>query len=319
MSVITTDQRLALADLKAGKIVAIPTETVYGLAADAYCESAIRQVFAVKGRPVDHPLIMHVSANWDLTTWVTFVPTNAKILIKAFWPGPLTLILDLKPNAISPLVTGGQTTIAIRAPAHVAAQALLNGLGRPLVAPSANPFGKISPTTALHVQTGFPTEDFLILDGGRCDVGIESTIVRVTEQGYKILRAGTITIDAIAACLNSPLLQNTANLRVPGKLEQHYQPIKPLWYTMDVANIIPYANQLGKKPYVLTFSAFESMGWPCYRLPQTVNEAAYELYYQLRVADDSAQDCIIIELPPNHPQWEAIAERIMKAGRKLQG
>lgn len=171
MTTITTNVNLALERLEQGDVVAIPTETVYGLAADATNETAIKKIFSIKRRPLNHPLIMHVCHDWDLSQWVTDIPEYAQQMILAFWPGPLTLVLNSKEKAVSPLVNGGQNSIAIRAPQHDLTQQILRQLNRPLVAPSANPFGQVSPTTALHVATSFPNEDFLILDGGRCGRG----------------------------------------------------------------------------------------------------------------------------------------------------
>ena len=168
MPTITTNIDLVLEHLKQGEVVAIPTETVYGLAADATNESAIKKIFSIKKRPLNHPLIMHVCHDWDLNQWVNNVPVYAQHMILAFWPGPLTLVFNSKKDAVHSLVNGGQNSIAIRAPSHPLTEQLLRRLNRPIVAPSANPFGQISPTTALHVAQSFPDEHFLILDGGRC-------------------------------------------------------------------------------------------------------------------------------------------------------
>ena len=238
MSTITTNIELAILQLKQGNIVAIPTETVYGLAGNAEDERAIRKIYALKNRPLNHPLIMHVAQDWDLSQWVAKIPNYVYTLMQHFWPGPLTLVMLIKANQVNPLITGGQDSIALRCPKHPIAQTLLKRLGFPLVAPSANPFGKVSPTTAEHVQYSFKHEELLILDGGRCQVGIESTILAATNpEGYEILRHGLITEQQINAILPAMRLKSTSAIRVPGRLASHYQPEKPLYCFPDSAAI----------------------------------------------------------------------------------
>lgn len=319
MSDITNDLLLVVERLQNNAIAAIPTETVYGLAANAFSEVAIKKVFEVKNRPLNHPLIMHVAPEWDLTTWVAHLSDETQALIKAFWPGPLTIVFPVKPKAIHPLVTGGQNTVAIRAPRHPLVQALLLELGQPLVAPSANPYGKISPTTAQHVQQSFPVDDFIILDGGRCAIGLESTIVNEVAPGqYQILRQGMIDEHDIAAISAEPLIQGRSDTRAPGGLLTHYQPEKRLYYTDDIRGALSILEQQYQSPFVLTFSksSCESGVWS-YTFPLTSDRAAYELYYQLRVADLSLADCILIELPPNIGNWRALREKITKAGELI--
>ena len=227
MTTITTNVNLALERLKQGDVVAIPTETVYGLAADATNETAIKKIFSIKMRPLNHPLIMHVCHDWDLHQWVTDIPEYAQHMIRSFWPGPLTLVFNTKEKAVNSLVNGGQNTIAIRSPKHDLTQQLLRKLNRPLVAPSANPFGQISPTTALHVAASFPNEDFLILDGGRCDVGIESSIIQATHHNrYSVLRPGMIDLKTIERRFSAERPINQSTPRVSGQLDSHYKPKK---------------------------------------------------------------------------------------------
>ncbi|OGV50538.1 MAG: threonylcarbamoyl-AMP synthase, partial [Legionellales bacterium RIFCSPHIGHO2_12_FULL_42_9] len=193
MSIITTDIIAVKNQLDIGEIVAIPTETVYGLAANANNAIAIDKIYCLKQRPYNHPLIMHIASGWDLDQWATAIPSYVYNLIDNFWPGPLTLVLPSRKENICDLITGGQPTIAIRCPGHSLTQQLLHQLGYPLVAPSANPFGKISPTTAAHVQISFHESNLMILDGGRCKLGIESTIIDATRfDSYQILRHGSI-------------------------------------------------------------------------------------------------------------------------------
>ena len=231
MTSITTNVNLALERLEQGDVVAIPTETVYGLAADATNETAIKKIFSIKKRPLNYPLIMHVCHDWDLSQWVTDIPEYAQQMILAFWPGPLTLVLNSKKNTVNSLVNGGQNSIAIRASKHDLTQQLLRKLNRPLVAPSANSFGQISPTTALHVAISFPNEDFLILDGGRCDVGIESSIIQATHHnGYSVLRPGMIQMETIEGRFPSQRSINQSTPRVSEQLDRHYKPQKKLYY-----------------------------------------------------------------------------------------
>jgi len=319
MSCITTDVNLVKERLSMGDIAAIPTETVYGLAADAFSDSAIKKVFSTKKRPIDHPLIMHVAPQWDLTQWVSHIPDYAYALIESFWPGPLTLILPIKLGQVNPLITGGQTSIAIRAPSHALAQELLLKFGKPLVAPSANPFGKISPTTAQHVKHGFPMNDFLILDGGRCSVGVESTIVSALDPlSYEIARPGIIDEDQLAAITSCKGLSGAKNVRVPGGLSSHYQPEKKLYYVDDIGQVSDLLDKGSAAPYVLAFSQrYQGPYLSLYQFPDRVEDAAYELYYRLRIADQSEADFILIELPPKAQGWVVIRERILKAGRPL--
>ncbi len=319
MSTITNDIHLALARLKNDDIVAIPTETVYGLAGSVVSGVAIRKVYATKHRPTNHPLIMHVAAQWDLSQWVSYIPDYAYTLMEAFWPGPLTLIFPLKPGSVNPLVTGGQNTIAIRAPNHVLAQELLLQLGQPLAAPSANPYGKISPTTAEHVQHSFPNDDFLILQGGRCAIGLESTIVSALDrQKYQILRQGVIDASHIAAKIASPCKTDETDIRVPGAMLYHYQPEKKLYYFNDRQAIEYFLSGHQKIPYVFTFSKkYHDASVLSYQFSEQSDDAAYEFYYRLRIADESTADVILMELPAKTDRWMALREKIVKAGRPM--
>ncbi|MBA3537861.1 MAG: threonylcarbamoyl-AMP synthase [Tatlockia sp.] len=318
MSTITTRLEIALQHLQQGEIVAIPTETVYGLAANAENEQAIRKIYTMKKRPINHPLIMHVLKNWDLSQWVSHIPDYAQQLIELFWPGPLTLVLPCKPGKVNPLVNGGQDTVALRCPKHPLAQILLEQLAFPLVAPSANPFGKISPTTAEHVQHSFKEEELLILDGGRCEVGIESTIIAATNpEGYEILRHGLIDESQINLLLPARQFKGSTEIRVPGKLESHYQPEKPLYCFSDIKAMQAFIEQRKEKVYVISFAEMPKTDLKFYyRLPETPEQTAFELYYRLRNADQSEACCIAIELPPEEERWQGISERIIKAGQR---
>jgi L-threonylcarbamoyladenylate synthase len=212
--------------LRAGELVALPTETVYGLAADAHSDSAVARVFALKGRPADHPLIVHVASGAQVADYAAEVPDFAQRLIDAFWPGPLTLILPRRPG-VAKAAAGGQDSIGLRCPSHPVAQALMRAFGRGLAAPSANRFGRVSPTTAAHVQDEFGP-DLLVLDGGPCEVGIESTIVDCTRGAPVLLRPGQITPSQIEAACGQVLATagqiGAAAPRASGTLESHYAP-----------------------------------------------------------------------------------------------
>lgn len=314
---ITTHIAEAVQALQHHRIAAIPTETVYGLAGIALYEDAIRQIFSFKNRPLNHPLILHVANHFDLNQWVMDISDHAQTLIEQLWPGPLTLVFNCRPHAINTLVNGGQRTIAIRCPNHPVTIQLLTELNLPLVAPSANPFGKISPTTAAHVEQSFNDPNLLILDGGRCEIGIESTIVDVSNPaGYRVLRQGIISNTVLETLLPGKQLIDTpfSTIRVPGKLDTHYQPKKTLHCFSSVTLMQQFCSH-HPDSYVLSFKknhlfsahAGISLAFEPERL-------AYDLYYELRLADASSASCIVIELPPDLPEWAGVRERLSKAG-----
>ncbi len=316
MPLITTNIDRAIHDLQQGKPVAIPTETVYGLAAPINNEKAIKAVFAIKNRPLNHPLIIHVAQNWAINQLVKDIPAYAQQLIKKFWPGPLTLVFHCKPNQISPLITGGQTTVAIRCPAHPIAQELLTKLSVPLVAPSANPFGKVSPTTAEHVGQSFPNQELTILDGGRCTVGIESTIIDATDaNNYQILRHGMIDENAIAELIALSSVHGENTLRVPGKLNSHYQPHKKLYYFDSYETLAHFCQKNTDNIYVIASKQPIGISEGHFHLLEdNPGKVAFDLYYQLRKADASNANVIVMELPPATGAWQGVRERILKAG-----
>jgi len=307
---------LALRELQKGKPVAIPTETVYGLAAIISNEEAIKAVFTMKNRPLSHPLIVHVAHHWNLNELVEDIPEYAKQLIKRFWPGPLTLVFRCKKGTLNPLITGGQSTVAIRCPAHPITQRLLEKLQIPVVAPSANPFGKISPTTALHVKESFVNHHLTILDGGRCSIGIESTIIDATKaESCQILRHGLIDEQAIASVINTPCLNHENAIRVPGKLDSHYQPQKTLYYFTCYEKLLSFCQKRNDDVYVIASKKPTKVSNNHFHLlAQDPEKAAFDLYYQLRIADASDAQCIAIELPPATRMWQGVRERILKAG-----
>lgn len=314
---ITNSIDLAIKALKQLDIVAIPTETVYGLAANAESEDAIAKVYTKKNRPLNHPLILHIGKNSNIEQWVNSIPDYAQLLIKQFWPGPLTLVFNLRPGSLSKTITGGQSTVAIRCPAHPLTQQLLDALDFPLVAPSANPFGKVSPTTAEHVETSFADPSLLILDGGRCKHGIESTIIDATAtDSYHILRHGSITEDAIISVTNQAPGEPTTCTRAPGRLKHHYQPEKPLYCFENTGKLSAFLKTCKQKVYILSFNKNTYFpNFEGYQLPDNPKDLAYELYFQLRIADHSDAQLLLIELPANMGEWQGVYERLIKAGK----
>src|SRR5262245_18326164 len=214
----------AVEALRAGELVAFPTETVYGLGANANNPDAVRKIFALKGRPATHPVIVHIDHPRYLQRWVRDMPPEAQKLADAFWPGPLTLVVKRAP-AVHDVITGGQDTVAIRVPSHPVAQQLLNAFGGGIAAPSANRFGHVSPTRAEHVREEFGEQLPMILDGGECKVGLESTIVSCVGEVPRLLRPGSISITQLRAVVpNLQTNSDPASPRVPGTLSRHYSP-----------------------------------------------------------------------------------------------
>lgn len=300
MSFITNDMSLILSRLEAGDVVAIPTETVYGLAADYANEKAIEKIFAMKKRPSQHPLIMHILPEWDILQWVKDVPDVAWDAMNLYWPGPLTLVFPLKAQTVSTLITGGQSTVAIRAPSHPLMLELLKRLGRPIVAPSANPFEKLSPTTAVHVQKHFLHEDLAILEGGRCEVGIESTIVDMAHDVGTVLRAGQCDF-------SFETIKKHTDIRVPGAHSKHYQPYKPCYYLENLDLITEELDDF----YVMRFDPAPHQKTD-YLFPLDFKAVCYEFYYQLQKADESDAKAILIELP-KHVDFQMIIDKIKRA------
>lgn len=316
MSSITTNVDRAIQDLYRGLAVALPTETVYGLAAMITRPDAIKRVFELKNRPLNHPLIVHVEPGFDLNELVEEIPEYAKSLIDQFWPGPLTLVFNCKENRVNPLITGGQSTVALRCPAHPLVQKILHKMKTPLVMPSANAFGKISPTTALHVKESFEDKDVLILDGGRCSIGIESTLIDATKMdSYQILRHGIIDEQALLQATSAPQVNHDHELRAPGTLKSHYQPKKNLYYFDLDENLDLFCEQRQDDVFVIAYNRPLSVGRKNFHpLATTPEEVAFDLYYLLRKADESNAMCIAMKLPPDTSEWRGVRERIIKAG-----
>lgn len=307
----------AVATLRAGGLVAFPTETVYGLGADANNDDAVKKVFAAKGRPHDHPLIVHVADVAQVRDWVADFPTAARQLAQSFWPGPLTMIFRRAPH-VSNLVTGGQDTVALRVPSHPVAQALLRAFGGGVVAPSANRFGRVSATTAAHVRAEFGEAVDCILDGGECEVGIESTIVDVSAAQPALLRPGWITVRDIETVLGSPLAPPRADSpRASGTLAKHYAPKTPVMLVEAdlIYELAASLTRQGKKLAVLAREARRPMIEPLTWVAASRDAAGYahQLYASLRALDAADADVIIVEAPPATLEWAAIRDRLMRA------
>ena len=283
--------------LRRGEPIGLPTETVYGLAADATNEDAVRRIFATKGRPVDHPLIVHVADASELLSLAVDVTDACRVLVEHAWPGPLTVVVRAR-SSVSRIVTGGRDTVAVRCPAHETAREIIRRLGRPLAAPSANRFGHVSPTTARHVADDLGVDVGVIVDGGDCEIGVESTIVDCTLATVEILRPGSITADDIARLLE-PLgvavsADSSGAPRAPGMLAAHYAPKAQVVLHED-RSTVP-----GDAVCVLDCST-------------NMVEAARTLYSRLRDADAAGHSVIHAILPPARGLGHALRDRLVKA------
>lgn len=324
--------KAAAALLEQGKLVAFPTETVYGLGADAENPVAVAAIFAAKGRPSDHPVIVHVAAGAELSHWAVAIPAEAEKLTAAFWPGPLTLIMKRAP-AIPDAVSGGQDSIGLRCPSHPVALSLLqsfkNGQGG-IAAPSANRFGHVSPTTAQHVidefGDGATSPLACVLDGGQSEVGIESTIVdlsRMATHGPVLLRPGQISAAQIAAVIGRmPAAPDAAAPRASGTLESHYAPQTPVALVAgsQLADVI---HQLARKhtPFcLLHFSAVAgTTAGLSQQLPADPDAYAHALYAALRSFDESGSEVILVETPPQDARWDGVNDRLRRAAFDSSG
>ena len=302
--------RRAAEILRAGGLVAFPTETVYGLGADASSAEAVARLYRVKGRPADHPVIVHFHSLERALAFAREVPEEAKALAKAFWPGPLTLILKRSEKA-KDFLTGGQPSVGLRVPSHPVAQELLREFGGGVAAPSANRFGRVSPTTAAHVREDLGGDVDLVLDGGPAEVGIESTIVDLSGAGAVLLRPGKISPAQLEEIV--PLREKSeSSPRHSGGLERHYSPRTP-------ARLVP-AHRLDKeisllknRAAVLAFSRPDERVDYWLRMPRDAEAYAKKLYAALRELDGAGCEAILIEAPPQAPEWDAIHDRLKRA------
>jgi L-threonylcarbamoyladenylate synthase len=305
--------------LRDGALVSFPTETVYGLGADARNDAAVRRIFAAKQRPSEHPVIVHIADAATLDRWARSVPRGARALAAAFWPGPLTLILPRAPG-VSDVVTGGADSVGLRVPGNAVARELLAHFvalgGEGIAAPSANRFGRVSATTAQHVADDFGAELALILDGGACTHGIESTIVAFTGAKPALLRLGAIPADRIEAVLEARLeAAGPTAPRASGTLASHYAPRTParLFAPNDLRAAL--ASRPGAHVAVLAHSMEQPPSFEGVWFDAPAHNAAYarELYANLRALDALAADEIWIEAPPDGPEWSAVRDRLRRA------
>lgn len=339
------DLARAVAILAAGGVIGLPTETVYGLAADAAHAAAVASIYRIKGRPADHPLIVHVASLAVAAQWGEWTP-SAQRLASAFWPGPLTLVLKRRHDA-PPYASAGQDTVALRMAAHPVFQRLMQALAvvgiTGLAAPSANRFGRISPSCAAHVRSGLGQAVPLVLDGGAASVGVESTIVDLSRGTPVLLRPGGIGLQALTDCLGQPvrLADTLASAdvdapRVPGALPSHYAPSVPLRLlpvgVLDErlrqrAEALAHAGATGTSASGETGADWSGLrlavwsprppvpqtGLVWRRQPDDAAEAARQLYAALHQLDALAADCILVAQPPDTPAWRAVRDRLQRA------
>jgi len=307
----------AVAALRAGRLVAFPTETVYGLGADASDADAVARIFAAKGRPADHPVIVHLAAASQVDDWARDVPATARALADAFWPGPLTLVLRRRPH-VSDLVTGGQDTVGLRVPSHPVAQSLLRAFGGGIAGPSANRFGRISPTTADHVREELGDRVDIVLEGGESDVGIESTIIDMSGAAPVLLRPGMLDLHRAEAVLGAVLrAPDTASPRVSGMLASHYAPRTPTRLVPPEALDATVAG-IGIRAAVLARRAKPPELVAARWIEAAVDAGGYahDLYAHLRSLDREAVDVILVESVPESSDWAAIRDRLGRAATR---
>lgn len=312
----------AAAKLAAGGLVAFPTETVYGLGADAENPAAVASIYAAKGRPNDHPVIVHVAPGADLDYWVSDIPDEARQLVAAFWPGPLTLILKRHAH-IPDAVSGGQDTVGLRCPSHPVAMALLSafkgGKGG-VAAPSANKFGNVSPTTAQHVRDEFGlAAGITVLDGGSSQVGIESTILdlsRLATHGPVLLRPGHISASQIAAVIGAmPVAPDASAPRASGTLESHYAPKAPvaLAATVQLQALLNALADKGRRVALIHYSPLLTRACATHALPEDPAGYAHGIYAALRAMDRTDAELILVETPPQDDSWLGVNDRLRRS------
>ncbi|WP_421953806.1 L-threonylcarbamoyladenylate synthase [Polaromonas sp.] len=308
--------------IQSGGLVGFPTETVYGLGADASSDAAVAGIFAAKGRPSDHPLIVHVADSAQVKDYASSVPPFAASLMKAFWPGPLTVILPRKPG-VAAAAAGGQNSVGLRCPAHPVALAFLKACNTGVAGPSANRFGRVSPTTAQHVAGEFG-EELLVLDGGPCTVGIESSIVDCTRGRPVLLRPGVLTRDQLEAACGEPVLTKDEALveegaapRASGTLEAHYAPNARV-RLMDAGPIQTALDLLGTEAahiavYARSIVRIKSAKVLYRRMPDDALATAQQLFAVLRDFDAQGVKLIWIEHPPGTAEWDGVRDRLGRA------
>ena len=316
MSIISTDIAKAIALLTAGDVVAIPTETVYGLAGNIYSEKAIRAIFETKQRPFFNPLIVHIPSVDELQKIVAYIPEKAQRLADAFWPGPITLVLKKK-DTVPDLITAGKDTVAVRVPNHPIALELLRQIAFPLAAPSANPFSSISPTTANHVDHYFKDRIKMVLDGGPCESGIESTIIGFENDEPIIYRLGSTSIEAIEAVVGKVEIKNKKEVApdAPGMLERHYAPKTKIVLTDTISDAIKHYKD--QRIGLLVFNSEVKDEAVSHQIVLSKRmdlvEAASKLYDALHQLDRENLDIIIAEQFPDYGLGKSINDRLTRA------
>lgn len=301
--------------LKNGELVALPTETVYGLAADAQNEIAIQKIFDAKGRPLDHPLILHIDSYKKLDNWTRNVSTYAKKLAEHFWPGPLTIVLN-KSNNVSDIITGGLKTIAIRVPDHPTILEVIKKLGNAIVAPSANAHKRLSPTKPIHVLKTLDGKISAILEGGMSSIGIESTIIDMTKDLPSILRYGAITKEMLEKVLELEIeCPINHNEKVSGNMKNHYQPDISL-FILSTSQIESLSSKGGHSAIMHYSNISKRDGFLYYRMPQDKEQYAKHLYSALHEIDYIGVDKIFVESPPELVEWSDVNDRLVKASAK---
>jgi L-threonylcarbamoyladenylate synthase len=309
--------------LRAGEVVALPTETVYGLAANAFDEKAVAQIFQIKGRPANNPVIVHVASVEMAKRCVNQWPGNADRLAKAFWPGPLTLVLP-RAQEIPGNVAAGGTTVGVRWPGHPFIQAVIRECGFPLAAPSANLSGRISPTNAEHVRKQLGGSIPLIVDGGQSQVGIESTVLDLSVSPPQILRPGMIHVESLAAVCgkvqSSRFKVQSSERRSPGLLKKHYSPKAKLvvlnWQNdvdlnsqLSTLNLQPSTRHVIAHTNIPSAEKFARVSV----IPHDAEAFARAIYAELHRCDEAGAELIVVEAPPELPEWSGIADRLKRA------
>ncbi|MFC3024129.1 L-threonylcarbamoyladenylate synthase [Vibrio zhugei] len=314
LSAQAQDLDIAAHLLQQGKLVALPTETVYGLAADATQPEAVSRIFAAKGRPANHPLIVHIGRIEQLSDWAKDIPPQAMDLAKACWPGPVTLLLS-KADHVSPVVTGGLNTIAIRMPAHPVMLAILKQHRLAVAAPSANPYKQLSPTNAQQVCSGLDGKIDAIVDGGDCLFGLESTILDMTSTQPNVLRAGPVTAQELGKILGTEVhYPQHHNVAVPGNVGSHYQPKTILRLINDLPQALALADPQAQYA-VLHHSKLDAYPHGTHAITMPDEPVAYGqcLYRVLAQADELKPDEIWLERPPQGEMWNAVNDRLSRA------
>ena len=318
MAIISKDISKAVGLLNAGELVAIPTETVYGLAGNIYSEKAIQSIFKTKQRPFFNPLIVHISSIEHLESLVDYIPPKAKLLAEIFWPGPITLVLKKK-STVPDIITAGKDTVAVRIPDHPVTLELLKQLSFPLAAPSANPFSSISPTTAKHVEDYFKDNLKMVLDGGDCKSGIESTIIGFENDLPVILRLGSTPIEAIEAVVGPVKIKNKTEISpsAPGMLERHYAPKTKIILTSNISETIKDYSHLKIGVIVFSTKVENPLITSKVILSKTGDllEAAANVYSALHDLDKQNLDMIIAEKLPDNGLGKSINDRLERASK----